>query len=90
MRTESLILAERVENSLKLIGDPYLARIHSAAAESFHLREWGRIISDKLDIIGTFYQILSDRVSTGQSQTLELAVIILILVELVVAIVFRH
>jgi uncharacterized Rmd1/YagE family protein len=73
----------------KLIGDPCLARIHSAAAESFHLRDWGRIISDKLDIVGTFYQILSDRVRTGQSQTLESAVIILILVELVVA-VWRH
>ncbi len=89
MRTESLVLAERVENSLKLIGDPYLARIHSAAAESFHLRDWGHIISDKLEIIGAFYQILSDRVRTGQSQTLELAVIILILVELLVAI-LRH
>jgi hypothetical protein len=90
MRTESLVLAERIENSLKLIGDPYLARIHSAAAERLHLREWGRIISDKLDIIGTFYQILSDRVSTAQSQALELMVIALIIVELLVAVLYRH
>jgi hypothetical protein len=90
MRTESLLLAERVENSLKLIGDPYLARIHSAAAERFYLREWGRIISDKLDIIGTFYQILSDRVASGQSQALELMVIALILVEIVIAVLYRH
>lgn len=90
MQTESLLLAERVENSLKLIGDPYLARVHSAAAERFHLREWGRIISDKLDIIGTFYQVLSDRVSTGQSQALELMVVVLIIVELVLAILYRH
>jgi hypothetical protein len=90
MRTESLVLAERVENSLKLIGDPYLARIHTAAADRFHLKEWGRIISDKLDIIGTFYQVLSDRVRTGQSQALELMVIALILVEIVIAVLYRR
>ena len=90
MRTESLLLAERVENSLKLVGDPYLARVHSAAAERFHLREWGHIISDKLDIIGTFYQILSDRVRTGQSQTLELTVIAVIIIELMVALLYRR
>jgi hypothetical protein len=90
MRTESLLLAERVENSLKLVGDPYLARVHSAAAGRFHLREWGRIISDKLDIIGTFYQILSDRVRTEQSQALELAVIAVIIIELMVALLYRH
>jgi hypothetical protein len=90
MRTESLLLAERVENSLKLVGDPYLARVHSAAAERFHLREWGRIISDKLDIIDTFYQILSDRVRTEQSQALELTVILVIIIELIVALLYRH
>jgi len=90
LQTESLILAERVENSLKLIGDPYLARVYSAAAERFHLREWARIISDKLDIIGTFYQVLSDRVRTGQSQGLELMVVVLILVELLLAVFYRH
>ena len=31
LRIESLILAKRVENALKLIGDQYLARIHNAA-----------------------------------------------------------
>jgi hypothetical protein len=90
MRTESLLLAERVENSLKLVGDPYLARVHSAAAERFHLREWGHIISDKLDIIGTFYQILADRVRTSQSQALELTVIIVIIIELMVALLYRR
>jgi len=90
MRTESLLLAERVENSLKLVGDPYLARVHSAAAERFHLREWGRIISDKLEILATFYDVLSDRVRTGQSQALELIVIAVIILELVLAVLYRH
>lgn len=85
LRLESSLLSERVDNSLKLIGDLYLARLHTAAAQRFYLQEWERAISRKLEIISEFYQFLTDRVRTAQSQTLELIIIILILVELVLA-----
>ncbi len=85
LRVESSLLNERVENALKLVGDLYLARVHSAAARRFYLHEWERIISRKLDIISDFYQLLNDRVHTAQSQALELIIVILILVELVLA-----
>jgi hypothetical protein len=85
LRVESSIVNERVENALKLIGDLYLARLHSAAASRFYLHEWDRIIARKLEIISDFYQVLNDRVHTAQSQALELIIVILILVELVLA-----
>ncbi len=88
LRVESSLLNERVENALKLIGDLYLARLHSAAASRFYLHEWDRIISRKLEIISEFYQVLNDRLHTAQSQALEVIIVILILVELVLA--FRH
>ena len=89
LRVESALLTERVGNSLKLIGDLYLARVYAVAAERFHLQEWDDIVSQKLDMIDQFYQLITDRVRTAQSQTLELAVIALILIELFLAI-FRH
>jgi hypothetical protein len=85
LRIESSLLTERVDNSLKLIGDLYLARLHTAAAQRFYLHEWERAIAQKLEIISEFYQLLTDRVRTAQSQTLELIIILLILVELVLA-----
>ncbi len=85
LRVESSLVNERVENALKLIGDLYLARLHSAAARRFYLHEWDLIISRKLEIISDFYQLLTDRVRTAQSQALELIIVILILVELVLA-----
>jgi hypothetical protein len=85
LRVESSLVNERVENALKLIGDLYLARLHSAAASRFYLHEWDRIISRKLEIISDFYQVLNDRIHTAQSQALELIIVILILVELVLA-----
>lgn len=85
MRTESALLAERVSNALKLIGDLYLARVHTAAAERCYLKEWERIVSHKLNILDGFYHMLTDRLRTAQNQTLELVIIALILVELLLA-----
>jgi hypothetical protein len=85
LRLESSLLTERVENALKLVGDLYLARLHSAGAQRFYLQEWDRIIARKLVIISEFYQLLTDRVHTVQSQALEVIIVALILVELVLA-----
>jgi hypothetical protein len=88
-RIESTLLSERVANSLKLIGDLYLSRVHSAAAAKVHLPEWERIITHKLGILDEFYERLDDRTRTAQSQTLELIVVILIVLEVLLAL-FRH
>jgi hypothetical protein len=83
LRIDYALLAERVDNALKLIGDLYLARVHNAATKRFYLQEWEAAISRKLEIIGELYQLLNDRVETAQGQTLELVVIILILFEII-------
>lgn len=85
LRIESSVLAERVDNCLKLIGDLYLARVYSAASEQFHMPTWDASISRKLDIIGNLYQILTDRVHSSQTQMLELIIIILILIEILMS-----
>lgn len=82
LRIEASLLEERVDNSLKLIGDLYLARVYSAASEQFYLHTWDTSISKKLDIIANLYQLLTDRVNTSQGQTLELIIILLILIEI--------
>jgi hypothetical protein len=89
LRLESLVLAERVDNALKLIGDLYLARVHALAARRLYLQDWESSISRKLDIIASLYQLLTDRVRTTQSQTLELVIIILILVEILMGVFSR-
>lgn len=87
LRIDYSLLAERVDNALKLIGDLYLARVHTAAARRFYLQEWEADIARKLEIIGELYQLLNDRVETAQGQTLELVVIVLILIEIIMGLV---
>lgn len=84
-RVESTVLAERVGNSLKLIGDLYLSRIHSAASTKTHLPEWERIISGKLQILDELYDRVNDRMRASQSQALELIIVALIVFEVLLA-----
>lgn len=90
LRLESSLLSERVENALKLVGDLFLARLHSAAAKRFYLQEWETTISRKLEIISDFYDLMNDRLHTVQSQTLEVIIVVLILVELILPLIGRH
>ncbi|MBS1790597.1 MAG: hypothetical protein JST85_22960 [Acidobacteria bacterium] len=90
LKLESALLAERVENALKLVGDLYLARLHSAAAKRFYLQEWETTISRKLEIVSDFYDLMTDRLHTAQSQTLEVIIVVLILVELILPLIGRH
>jgi hypothetical protein len=89
LRIESSLLSERIDNSLKLIGDLYLARIYDAASKQFHLQDWETAIARKLDIIDDLYQLLSDRANHAQSQTLELIIIGLILIEIFMTLFYR-
>ncbi len=89
LRIESSLLSERIDNSLKLIGDLYLARIYDAASKQFHLQDWETAIARKLDIIDDLYQLLSDRTNHAQSQALELIIIGLILIEIFMTLFYR-
>jgi hypothetical protein len=85
LRLESSLLSERVDNALKLIGDLYLASIHTAASKRFFLPEWEMVISRKLDIVDHLYKLTTDRIQASQAQTLEIIIILLILLEIVLA-----
>lgn len=89
MRIEYLVLSERVENALKLIGDLYLARVHRAASRRLYLPAWEAAIARKLEIASDLYQVLIDRVRTAQNQTLEMVIILLILAEIIIALLER-
>jgi hypothetical protein len=85
LKVEANGLFERTGNVLKLVGDPYLARVYRLLAARFHLREWERSIQRKLDVIEGIYRVVSDQAAEYRSEFLELVVIVLILLELLLA-----
>lgn len=73
----------RVENSLKTVGDPYLAVVFRASSVEFHFDDWRKSISRKMETLAQISQILHGEVNTRRSHWLEIIIIILIAVEMV-------
>ena len=73
---------ERVENAIKLTNDVYLARVYTAALELFRERAWRVGIDRKLAILRETYAMLNGEAQAARGELLEIAIIVLILVEL--------
>lgn len=78
---------ERVENSLKIIGDFYLAKVYEAAVERLRIPAWQSTVSRKQQMLAQVYQLLKGEVDTDRSLTLEFTVVILIVSEVFLAVV---
>ncbi|HZZ81040.1 MAG TPA: hypothetical protein VFE62_21240 [Gemmataceae bacterium] len=89
LKVEANGLFERAGNVLKLVGDPYLARVYRMIATRFHLETWIENIQRKLEVAEGVYQVVADQAGHFRTQFLEVIVVILILIEIVLAFVHR-
>ena len=78
---------ERVENAVKVTNDVYLARVYAAALELFREQAWRRGIDRKLAILRETYAMLNDEAQAARAELLELAIIVLIVLELVLGVI---
>ncbi|NOT33295.1 MAG: hypothetical protein HOP12_03900, partial [Candidatus Eisenbacteria bacterium] len=78
-------LVERVENSLKVTDDVYLARIYAAALEIFRGPTWRSGVDHKLSIVRDAYTMLNAESQARRSEALEVIIVLLILFEIVLA-----
>lgn len=77
---------ERVENSLKIVGDFYLAKVYEGALRRLRIRAWQDSVTRKQSILGNVYQLLKGEVDTERSLTLEVTIVVLIIGELLLAV----
>ena len=89
LKVEANGLFERTGNVLKLVGDPYIARVYRLVAKRFHLETWIENIQRKLDVAEGVYKVVSDQAGSFRTEFLEILVVLLILIEIVVAFVHR-
>ncbi|WP_257461951.1 hypothetical protein [Archangium lipolyticum] len=83
---------ERVENSLKIIGDFYLAKVYEAAVKRMRIPSWQGSVTRKQQLLAQTYGLLKGEVDTDRSHTLELTVVLLIVMEILFAVlrVYEH
>jgi hypothetical protein len=80
---------ERVDNSLKVVGDFYVAVIYRAAIRRFRIPDWQSSITRKLNLLGRVSELLQGEVNVHRAHTLEVVVILLIGFEILSAL-LRH
>jgi uncharacterized Rmd1/YagE family protein len=74
-----------VTNTLKLLGDQYLARVYRLVSQRFHLEEWDASILRKLETLESIYGKMSDRAGTRRMELLEWIIIVLITISIAVS-----
>lgn len=83
LRVELTEMTEKIDNSLKLVGEPALARVYMAAVEQFRIPQWRVSVEDKLRLVDSLVSLARGENTTGKSLLLETLVVLLILVEIV-------
>jgi hypothetical protein len=78
LQVDNATLFEGVNNTLKLVGDQYLARVYRRVNRRFHLDEWDSSIMRKLETLESIYEKISDQASTRRMEILEWVIILLI------------
>jgi hypothetical protein len=86
MVAEVTELTEKVDNALQVTEDVYLARIYAAALDLFRVPTVSAAVDRKLSIIRDTYTALYDEAHANRSELLEVAILVLIAVELVLAV----
>ena len=78
LQVDNAILFEGVNNTLKLLGDQYLARVYRLINRRFHLDEWDTSILRKLQTLESIYEKISDQASNRRMEVLEWVIVLLI------------
>jgi hypothetical protein len=82
-------LTEKVENALQVTEDVYLARVYSASLELFRVSKLSAAVDRKLAIIRDTYSALYEEASSRRAELLEIAIVLLIVFEIVLALARR-
>lgn len=82
---ETTELTEKVDNALQVTEDVYLARVYSAALGLFRVPSLSKSVDRKLAIIRDTYAALYEEASSRRAELLEIAIVLLIVLEVVLS-----
>jgi hypothetical protein len=73
---------ERVENSLKIIGDIYIAKVYEGSLVQLRVPSYEASVNRKLQLLSHSYQLLKDEIDTDRALALETLIVLLIVTEI--------
>lgn len=81
LRVDIAVITERLENSIKMAGDPFYDHLYSMLIERLSLKTWKESINQKMVIIKDLYNVHQDNLTTGRAEILTIVIILLIAFE---------
>ena len=78
-------LAERVDKALQVTEDVYLARVYAAAMKLFRVPNVSAAVDRKLAMVRETYTALHSEAAGARAEIMELAILVLILVEVILS-----
>jgi hypothetical protein len=83
IRLDVIELTEKVDNAIKFLSDMYYARLYGLIAAKVGVPDYRRLVDQKLGTAGELYRFMVDRYNQSRSFVLELAVVVILIVDLV-------
>ena len=82
IRLDVMELTEKVDNAIKFLSDMFYARLYGLAAAKVGVPDYRRLVDQKLRTAGELYRFMVDQFNQTRSFVLELAVVIILIVDL--------
>ncbi len=86
LKVDISVIAERLEGSVKLAGEPYYSDIYSILVEKLDIKNWSHAIDRKLNIIHDLQTTYQHKIDVIREDLLSVLIIVLIFIELVIGI----
>lgn len=86
LKADISVIAERLEGSIKLAGEPYHSQLYALLGEKLDLKNWYDSIDRKLEIIKDVQSIYQHKMEALREDILSMLIVILIFIELIVGI----
>ncbi|MGA3267665.1 MAG: hypothetical protein ABSE16_12665 [Verrucomicrobiota bacterium] len=87
LRIDMARFNDELSNTTKFFGDWHLARLYEKIAARFHLGDWHRTIDGKLRTLDDLYRILNEDQNHRVMLWLEIAIVLLFVIDLVILVI---
>lgn len=85
LKVDIQVIIERMESSIKLVGEPYFSEIYEQLVDKLDLAGWRNAINQKLEIASDIQAVILHKIDAIRSEMLEVLIIILIFIEVLIA-----
>ncbi len=84
LRVDISVIVERLEDSIKLVGEAYFSEMYNLLVDKLDLKNWQESIARKLNIIQDVRSVYQNQIDAIREDLLSVLIIILIFIELVI------